>query len=63
MSGVFARIGTTAAALAADRSGATSIEYGVVGAALALALLAALQALGPAVDALYLGIVAALGSI
>lgn len=46
--------------LAADESGATAVEYGLITALIAIAIISSLQLLGPALDGIYLIILAAL---
>lgn len=42
-----------------SRDGATAVEYGLIASVVAVGIVAALLALGPAVEALYLSVVAA----
>jgi pilus assembly protein Flp/PilA len=43
-----------------DESGATAIEYGLMGSLIALAIIAAVRALGIRVDAIFQGITASI---
>ncbi len=45
---------------ATDESGATAVEYGLIAALVAIAIISSLQLLGPALDGIYLIILAAL---